>query len=61
MTGFFFEQWVYGFEESCEHLKSRGYTPEWAEAITGTSRKTIIELADKFARPQFNKEVQRLG
>lgn len=46
----FCEQWVYGVGEFFEHVKSKGYTPEWAEAITGISRKTIIELAHEFAR-----------
>jgi len=46
----FCEEWVYGFEEFIEHVKEKGYTPEWAESITGIPRQTIIQLADEFAR-----------
>lgn len=45
----FCEQWLYGFEEFGEHLVAKEYTPAWAEAITGISRRTIIEVADEFA------------
>jgi thiosulfate reductase/polysulfide reductase chain A len=46
----FCETYVSGFEQFAEHIQSEGYTPEWAEGITGISRETIILLADEFAR-----------
>lgn len=45
----FCEEWVYGFEQFVEHVQSKGYTPKWAEAITGIPQETIIETADEFA------------
>ncbi|GAB6908918.1 molybdopterin-dependent oxidoreductase [Desulfosarcina cetonica] len=46
----FCENYIYGFEAYAEHIKSNGYTPQWAEPITGIDAKTIIDLADEFAR-----------
>jgi anaerobic selenocysteine-containing dehydrogenase len=46
----FCETYVSGLEQFAKHIQSRGYTPEWAEGITGISRETIILLADEFAR-----------
>lgn len=46
----FCENYVYGFDAFAEHVKEKGYTPQWAEGITGISAETIIELADEFAR-----------
>ena len=45
----FCDEWVHGFSEFAEHVLSNGYTPEWAETITGISRETIIAVADEFA------------
>ncbi len=45
----FCERWVYGFDQFFEHVQSRGYSPKWAEPITGIPQDTIIELADEFA------------
>ncbi len=46
----FCENYVYGLDAFAEHIKAKGYTPQWAEAITGVSADTIVELADEFAR-----------
>lgn len=46
----FCEEWVYGFEQFVEHVQEKGYTPEWAESITGIPRQSIIDVADEFAR-----------
>ena len=45
----FCDEYVHGLEQFAEHVTSKGYTPEWAEGITGIPRETIIELADEFA------------
>ncbi len=39
---------VNGFEEYKNHIISSGYTPEWAEKITGISAKTIRKVARDF-------------
>lgn len=38
-----------GFDGFREHLRAKGYTPEWAEAITGVPVETIVRLAREFA------------
>jgi len=45
----FCDEWVHGFDEFSSHVLSSGFTPEWAEGITGISRETIIAVADEFA------------
>lgn len=45
----FCESYVHGFDAYAEHVTSSGYSPEWAEAITGVKAVTIIALADEFA------------
>ncbi len=45
----FCEQWVYGWKRFCAHVVEKGYTPEWAETISGVPKETIIGLADEFA------------
>ena len=45
----FCENYVYGMERFKAHVTSKGYTPEWAESITGIPKETIIQLADEFA------------
>jgi len=45
----FVREWTSGFDEFREHLKEKGYTPEWAEQITGISAETIRRLAREFA------------
>lgn len=37
-----------GFEEYKEHILSNGYTPEWAEKITGVPAKEIRRIAQEF-------------
>ncbi len=46
----FCENYVYGLDAFAEHVREKGYTPQWAEGITGIDAKTIIDLADEFAR-----------
>jgi anaerobic selenocysteine-containing dehydrogenase len=46
----FCENYVHGLDEFAAHVKSNGYTPEWAEPITGIKKEMIISLADEFAR-----------
>jgi thiosulfate reductase/polysulfide reductase chain A len=38
-----------GFDGFREHLRAKGYTPEWAEPITGITAGTITRLAREFA------------
>ncbi|MEE9196360.1 MAG: molybdopterin-dependent oxidoreductase, partial [Alphaproteobacteria bacterium] len=38
-----------GFDGFRDHLREKGYTPEWAEGITGISAETITRLAREFA------------
>jgi thiosulfate reductase/polysulfide reductase chain A len=45
----FCDQWVHGFNEFAQHVLEKGYTPEWAEGITGISKETIVAVADEFA------------
>jgi thiosulfate reductase/polysulfide reductase chain A len=45
----FVESACSGFEGFCEHLREHGYTPEWAEPITGIAARTIVRLASEFA------------
>lgn len=45
----FCESYVYGFNRFAAHVVDKGYTPEWAEAITGIDKATIMTLADEFA------------
>lgn len=45
----FCDEWVHGFDEFAEHVLTNGYTPEWAEGITGIPKETIIQVADEFA------------
>jgi thiosulfate reductase/polysulfide reductase chain A len=46
----FCDNYVHGLDEFAAHVKSNGYTPEWAEPITGIKKEMIISLADEFAR-----------
>lgn len=45
----FCDNYVHGLEAFAGHVTSKGYTPEWAESITGIAKETIIALADDFA------------
>jgi anaerobic selenocysteine-containing dehydrogenase len=46
----FVKQWVLGFEELAKHLRAKGYTPEWAEGITGVHAAKIRQLAEDYGR-----------
>ncbi len=45
----FCAEWVLGFGEWREFVLSRGYTPEWAEPITGLAAAQIRGLAEEVA------------
>jgi thiosulfate reductase/polysulfide reductase chain A len=45
----FVARYAEGFDGFREHLRDNGYTPEWAEAITGIPAETIGRLAREFA------------
>ncbi len=45
----FVNKYCEGFAGYRTHLKEKGYTPEWAEALTGVSAETIVRLAREFA------------
>jgi thiosulfate reductase/polysulfide reductase chain A len=46
----FCENYVHGLEPFANHIREKGYTPEWAEPITGIPKETIIAIADEFAK-----------
>jgi len=46
----FCDNYVHGLDEIATNIKSNGYTPEWAEEITGIKKEMIISLADEFAQ-----------
>jgi len=46
----FIRKWVLGFDELKAHLQRRGYTPEWAEKVTGVSASKIETVAEAYAR-----------
>jgi anaerobic selenocysteine-containing dehydrogenase len=46
----FVRQWVLGFEDLKNHLRAKGYTPEWAEQVTGVPAAKIRQLAEEYAR-----------
>jgi thiosulfate reductase/polysulfide reductase chain A len=45
----FVEKACHGFDGFAEHLRQRGYTPEWAEPITGVKADLIVRLAREAA------------
>jgi thiosulfate reductase/polysulfide reductase chain A len=45
----FCQQWVHGLDDFAKHVLGSGYTPQWAEEITGIPKETIIAVADEFA------------
>jgi len=45
----FVAQWVLGFDELRAHIKSQGFSPEWAEGITTLPAQIIRSLAERFA------------
>ena len=46
----FVERWVLGFAELAQHLRAKGYTPAWAEGVTGVPAAKIRQLAEEYAR-----------
>jgi anaerobic selenocysteine-containing dehydrogenase len=46
----FCEKWVLGFDELATHLKTHGYTPEWAAGVCDIPVKAIAELAEQYAK-----------
>ncbi|MEH2383443.1 MAG: molybdopterin-dependent oxidoreductase [Nostoc sp.] len=46
----FVQQWVLGFDELKNHLKSKGYTPEWAAIVTDVPALKIKLLAEAYAK-----------
>ncbi len=46
----FVRRWVLGFDDLKRHLRAKGYTPEWAEGITGVPAAKIRQLAQEYAR-----------
>ena len=45
----FCADWVLGFEQWRDFIAQRGYTPQWAEPITGIPASTIQALAEEIA------------
>ena len=45
----FVTRYCEGFDGFRDHLRDKGYTPEWAEPITGIKAGTITRLAREFA------------
>jgi thiosulfate reductase/polysulfide reductase chain A len=45
----FVDDWTSGFDQFAKHLSQKGYTPEWAEKVTGVDAETIRRLAREFA------------
>jgi anaerobic selenocysteine-containing dehydrogenase len=45
----FVENWIAGYDKLVEFLEEKGYTPEWAEPITGIPAKTIRKVAEAYA------------
>lgn len=59
----FCRQWTHGFDEFCRHVMERGYTPEWAQAITDVPAETIRRLARECAttKPGMIETFKGLG
>ncbi len=45
----FVSNWVVGFNKLKKHIKDKGYTPEWAQKITGIPSRVIKKIARKYA------------
>ncbi|MCL4744670.1 MAG: molybdopterin-dependent oxidoreductase [Burkholderiaceae bacterium] len=45
----FCAEWVLGFGQWRDFIEQRGYTPHWAEPITGIAASTIAALAEEIA------------
>lgn len=46
----FVQKWVLGFEELKTHVIKQGYTPQWAEAVTGVPAAKIRQIAQDYAK-----------
>ena len=46
----FVAKWVLGFDELKKHLADHGYTPEWAEKVTGVPAAKIKAVAEDYAK-----------
>src|SRR5581483_9044193 len=46
----FVAKWVLGFEELKKHVADHGYTPEWAEKVTGVPAVKIKAIAEGYAK-----------
>jgi anaerobic selenocysteine-containing dehydrogenase len=46
----FVAKWVLGFDELKKHLAEKGYTPEWAEKVTGVPAVKIKSVAEGYAK-----------
>ena len=46
----FVAKWVLGFDELKKHLAEKGYTPEWAEKVTGVPAAKIKSVAEQYAK-----------
>ncbi len=46
----FCEEWVLGWERWREFIFSKGYSPDWAEAVTGVSAEEIRALSEDVAQ-----------
>ncbi len=62
----FVKKWVLGFDELKAHLAKLGYTPEWAEKITGVPAGKIRGIAEGYAkgenpRPFFVTRASRIS
>ena len=45
----FVDKWVAGYEELKQFINAKGYSPQWAEGITGIPAKSIEKLARDYA------------
>lgn len=59
----FLINWTNGFQQFSQHLREKGYTPEWAAAITEVPQDTIVRLAREFAasKPAIMENFKGLG
>jgi anaerobic selenocysteine-containing dehydrogenase len=46
----FVEKWVLGFDELTKHLRSNGYTPEWAAKVCDVPAARIREIAEGYTK-----------
>jgi anaerobic selenocysteine-containing dehydrogenase len=46
----FVKKWVVGFDDLARHLKTHGYSPEWAAKVCDLPAESIRELAEGYAK-----------